>query len=270
MRQVSTIYTTSQIFVSVERRGPDYCAEPFTKKGGGSEQISLLLPLFVFSLSKEMSRAIGVVVADAQVLCRLGLCELLRDQPGMEVIGQASDTPSLLKEVGEKQPEVVIVDYNQPGYFDTQIAQLVKLRAPKTRLLIISSDDRKDRIYQVLEEGVNAFITKQCDPEEIVDAVKATAKGEKFYCHKILDLIIERSFPNKSEKCDATPLSAREKEILTLVAKGKVAKEIAAELFISPHTIYTHRKNILRKLKLTSPTELIVYALEQGMIEIDI
>ena len=116
---------------------------------------------------------------------------------------------------------------------------------------------------------MNSFLTKQCDEEEILDAIKATAKGDKFYCHKILDLIIERSFPSKSENCNATPLSPREKEILTLVAKGKIAKEIAAELHISPHTIYTHRKNILKKLKLTSPTEMIVYALEHGLIDLD-
>jgi DNA-binding NarL/FixJ family response regulator len=82
-------------------------------------------------------------------------------------------------------------------------------------------------------------------------------------------MIIERSFPTKKEDCSATALTPREKEILTLVAKGKVAKEIAAELHISPHTIYTHRKNILKKLQLTSPTEMIVYALENGLIELN-
>ncbi|MBK8501897.1 MAG: response regulator transcription factor [Saprospiraceae bacterium] len=216
-----------------------------------------------------MSDKVRVVVADAQVLCRVGLCQVLKAEEQIEIVGEANNTESLLSLVSEVKPQVVIIDYNQPGYFDARIAGQIKDISPITDILVISSDDRKERIYQVLEDGVNSFLTKQCDEGEIIDAIRATAKGDKFYCHKILDLIIERSFPSKSENCAATPLSPREKEILTLVAKGKIAKEIAAELHISPHTIYTHRKNILRKLKLTSPTEMIVYALEQGLIELE-
>lgn len=216
-----------------------------------------------------MKDKVRVVVADAQVLCRVGLCQVLKTEEQIVVIGEAHNADSLLSITVEEKPDVIIIDYNQPGFFDARIAGQVKEISPSTEILVISSDDRKDRIYQVLEDGVNSFLTKQCDQEEIIDAIRATAKGEKFYCHKILDLIIERSFPSKSEDCTATPLSVREKEILTLVAKGKIAKEIASELHISPHTIYTHRKNILRKLKLTSPTEMIVYALEHGLIELD-
>jgi DNA-binding NarL/FixJ family response regulator len=216
-----------------------------------------------------MSDKVQVVVADAQVLCRVGLCQVLKDEEQIEVVGEADNTESLLSLVKDLKPHVVIIDYNQPGYFDARIAGQIKEISPVTDILVISSDDRRERIYQVLEDGVNSFLTKQCDEGEIIDAIRATAKGDKFYCHKILDLIIERSFPSKSENCGATPLSPREKEILTLVAKGKIAKEIAADLHISPHTIYTHRKNILRKLKLTSPTEMIVYALEHGLIELE-
>ncbi len=212
---------------------------------------------------------VSVIVADAQVLCRVGLCKVLELAEDVEVIGQAENAEELLTKSKKLQPDVVIVDYNQPTFFDHHIVRKVKEISPKTDLLIISSDNRKDRIYQVLEDGSNSFLTKQCDEGEILDAIRATAKGEKFYCHKILDLIIERSFPSKSEDCSATPLTPREKEILTLVAKGKVAKEIAADLHISPHTIYTHRKNILKKLNLTSPMEMVVYALEHGLIDLN-
>ncbi len=216
-----------------------------------------------------MSEKIQIAVADAQTLCRVGLCQVINMTPDIEVAGQAKNSEDLLSLVAEKHIDVVVIDYNQPRYFDQTIIHEIKAISPQTHLLVISSDERKERIYRVLEDGVNSFLTKQCDEQEILDAIKATAKGEKFYCHKILDLIIKRSFPSKSEDCGATPLSAREKEILALVAKGMVAKEIAAELHISPHTIYTHRKNILRKLNLTSPTEMIVYALEQGLIELN-
>ncbi len=215
-----------------------------------------------------MSDKVQVVVADAQVLCRVGLCQVLKDAADVEVVGQAEDMDGLLAIVEEKQVDVVIVDYHQPKFFDASVATQVKQVSPDTNLLVISSDNRKERIYDVLESGVNSFITKQCEEQEILDAVAATASGEKFFCHKILDLIVAKSFPQHSKDDGAAKLSAREKEILTLVAKGMVAKEIAAELHISPHTIYTHRKNILKKLKLTSPTEMIVYALEHGLIEL--
>ncbi len=213
-----------------------------------------------------MQSKVRVVLADAQVLCRVGLCAVLKDEQQIEVIGEAEDAKSLLEITKKQKPDVIILDYNQPGHFDPKIAATIKKESPDTELLVISSDHRRERIYSVLEAGVNSFITKQCDQEEILDAIRATAKGEKFFCHKILDLILKRSFPGHSDNCEATPLTPREKEILTLVAQGMVAKEIAAELHISPHTIYTHRKNILRKLKLTSPMEMIVYALEHGIV----
>ncbi len=216
-----------------------------------------------------MNQKTKVVVADAEVLCRVGMCGLLESLEDLVVIGQAANTKSLLALVHKETVDLVVVDYNQPNFFDPSIARKIKKVSPSTKILVISSDNRRDRIYQVLEDGVHSFLTKQCDEGEILDALRATAKGEKFYCHKILDMIIERSFPSKEVDCSATSLTPREKEILTLVAQGMVAKEIAADLHISPHTIYTHRKNILRKLKLTSPTEMIVYALEHGLIDLN-
>ncbi|NND05338.1 MAG: response regulator transcription factor [Saprospiraceae bacterium] len=215
-----------------------------------------------------MSSKIQVALADADVLCRVGLSGLLAKISDTEIVGEAGNTEELLRILQDDHVDVVIVDYNQPKYFDYTIAAQIKKISTDTQILVISSDSRRERIYQVLEDGVSSFLTKQCDENEILDAIAATAKGEKFYCHKILDMIIERSFPSKDEDCTPTSLTPREKEILTLVAKGKVAKEIAAELHISPHTIYTHRKNILKKLQLTSPTEMVVYALEHGLIDL--
>lgn len=215
-----------------------------------------------------MNPSISIAIADAQVLCRVGLCQLLKEDQDIDIVGQAGNDKELLDIVLKHKPDVVVVDYNQPQYFDHTITQKLKEVSPDTRILVISSDVRKDRIYQVLENGVNSFLTKQCDETEIQEAIRTTARGEKFYCHKILDLILERSFPGKNGKSSGDTLTPREKEILTQVAKGKIAKEIAADLHISTHTIYTHRKNILKKLGLTSPTEMIVYALEHGLIEL--
>lgn len=215
-----------------------------------------------------MKKKTTVVVADSQMLCRVGLCKVLSESPQIDIVGEAENSDQLLQKVTHHKCDVVVVDYNQPKYFDDTIISRIKKRSPKTEVLVISSDDRKDRIFGVLEQGVNSYLTKQCDAKEIIDAIAATSRGEKFYCHKILDLLVKKSFPQKDEG-GPNKLTPREIQILKLVAQGKVAKEIASDLDISPHTIYTHRKNILGKLNLTSPMEMIVYALEHGIIELD-
>ncbi|MEM6965044.1 MAG: response regulator transcription factor [Bacteroidota bacterium] len=110
-------------------------------------------------------------------------------------------------------------------------------------------------------------MTKGCDEEEIINAIKATAKQERFFCNKILNFILEKSFA-KSDDGTTTPLTTREIEIVRLVVEGKIAKEIADELNLSTHTIYTHRKNIMNKLELKSTSELVLYAVEKGFVKL--
>jgi DNA-binding NarL/FixJ family response regulator len=138
---------------------------------------------------------------------------------------------------------------------------------PNINILIISGDEDKKAIYDVLESGVNSFLTKTCDEHEIKDAIAATAKGDKFYCTRIIDYLLEKSFAkDEVEDCSPTPLSPREVEIVRLIAQGLIAKEIADELSLSTHTIYTHRKNIMKKLNMNSSSELILYALNNGLV----
>ena len=121
--------------------------------------------------------------------------------------------------------------------------------------------------YSVVEDGVNSFLTKSCNEEEIINAVKATAKGEKFFCHKIINFILEKSFQKEDDNCEPTPLTPREIEIVRLVAQGKIAKEIASQLNLSTHTVYTHRKKIMKKLEFKHASDLVMYAISKGIVE---
>jgi len=207
---------------------------------------------------------ISIVLADAEFLIRVGLKHLLRDD-AFEIVGEAENEPELLDVLRAKQPKVVILDYNQPQSFAHATVKKIKSASPDTNILIISSDNDKQSIYTVLEDGVNSFLTKHCDEEEIVDAVEATAKGERFFCNTVLEFILEKSFA-KEEQYAPTPLTPRETEIVRLVAKGLIAKEIASKLNLSTHTIYTHRKNIMKKLNLNTASELVLYAVNQGIV----
>jgi DNA-binding NarL/FixJ family response regulator len=206
----------------------------------------------------------AVIIADAHYLTRVGLRQILAEMPACEVVGEATSEAQLLVKLDKTQAEIVVLDYNQPGRFSTNTIEKIR-RSPLSRLLIISGDEDKKSIYQVLESGVNSFLSKQCGEKEIVDAVEATANNEKFYCTNVLNHLLEKSFPKEAD-CAPTPLSPREIEIVRLVASGLIAKEIAGKLHLSTHTIYTHRKNIMKKLKLGTTSELVLFAVNEGLV----
>ncbi len=209
---------------------------------------------------------ISIVLADAQYLTRLGLRRLLEGIATFEVLGEAGDEEELLEELKLHEPQVVILDYNHPEHFSHKTLDQIKHISPKSRILVISEDNNKNSIYDVLEHGVSSFLTKTCGEEEIIDAINATARGQKFFCTKVLDYLLEKSFA-KGEDCAPTPLTPREIEIVKLISKGLIAKEIADELNLSPHTVYTHRKKIMKKLNLNTSSELVLYAVNTGIVE---
>ncbi len=207
----------------------------------------------------------AVIIADAHYLTRVGLRQILAEIPNCEVVGEASSEAQLLGKLTTTKPEIVVLDYNQPGRFSTETVEKIRQSSPQSNILIISGDEDKRTIYQVLESGVNSFLSKHCGEKEIVDAVEATANNEKFYCTNVLNHLLEKSFPKEAD-CSPTPLSAREIEVVRLVASGLIAKEIGGKLHLSTHTVYTHRKNIMKKLKLGTTSELVLFAVNEGLV----
>ena len=210
---------------------------------------------------------ITIALADAQYLIRIGLRHLLEGKELFNIIGEANNENQLLDLLKETPAQVVILDHDQPGSFDISIIKKIKEVAPHSNILIISADNEKENIYAVVEDGVNSFLTKCCDEGEIINAIKATAKGEKFFCHKIINFILEKSFHKEEINCEPTPLTPREIEIVRLVAQGKIAKEIGSLLNLSTHTVYTHRKKIMKKLEFKNASDLVMYAISKGIVE---
>ncbi len=211
-------------------------------------------------------RTISILIADNQFLIRSGLRHLLNSIPTFKIISEVKNSEDLLIQLEAKKIDVIIVDHRNLTGFDENILKQIKQNNPKTNILVISADEKKKRILSLLENGINSFLTKECDEEEIINAVNATSKNEKFFCNKVLDFLIENTFSDE-KKSKSPQLSPREKEIVNLVVSGKVAQAIADELNLSKHTVYTHRKNIMKKLKLNSASELFLYAINEGLIE---
>ncbi len=210
---------------------------------------------------------IKIAIVDAQYLIRTGLRCILQKYPEFRVIAELADAEHLVELILEQKPDLVIIDYNQEGFIDYERFIHILNSYTSVRFLVISNEKDKDRILHILEQGVSTFLTKTCDEEEIVSAAKAAVSQDKYFCTKILDLIMDKSCGPAVERCQATGLSNREVEIVRLVVEGFSAKEIGETLFLSPHTVYTHRKNIMRKLHINSTSELVMYAVSTGIVD---
>ena len=207
-----------------------------------------------------------VLLADAQFLIRFALKELLKETNTFQVIGEAGNEAELNSFIAKTPPDIIVIGYNQPGFFSIESIKNVKEQHPTIELLVISSDDNKENIYDVINSGVLRFLTKKCDAHEINEAFRAIMRGEKFFCASIFNFIFEMSFSQNNYSSNPLPLSARELEIVQLIAQGLVAKEIGKKLNLSTHTVYTHRKNIMEKLKLRRSSELVLFAVNKGLL----
>ena len=216
-----------------------------------------------------MREEITICLADTHYLSRLGLKQLLLEKTQYQIVAEVGDEAELLQQLSHATVDLVILDYNQPDYFSVHTIRHIRESFPEVNILVISSDNDKKNIDLALEHGVNSYLTKTCDQEEIFDALKAAHKGDKYFCTKILDYILEKSFSKPLVPVDAVPLTGREIEIVQLISKGLIAKEIGNNLNLSTHTVYTHRKNIMKKLQMNSVSELMLYALNKGIITAD-
>lgn len=184
-----------------------------------------------------------------------------------EIIGTVEDVSRIDEITRELKPDLLIADYNIPNYLSLEKLESV-ITDTHVNTLIISSDNNHQSIRKSLKIGIKGYITKECSREEIILAIRSTAKGEKFFCHRILDVIMEKE-SSATGACEPTVLTVRELEILELLAKGFSTQRAADKLNLSPHTIHTHRKSIIKKLGIKSPTEFVLYAIDFGLITIN-
>jgi DNA-binding NarL/FixJ family response regulator len=210
---------------------------------------------------------IKVIIADAQFLIRLALRTVIENNKfNIEIIGEANSFEALMLLASQNRPDVVLLDYTQKEGFSIENIKTLKKSFSKTNILIISSDNNKYNIYKAIDFGGIGYLTKDCDQDEILNAIAAVAKGEKFMCHKIIDIVLDKDKGASPSNCLPINISFRELEIIELTANGKSAKEIAKDLFLSTHTVYTHKKNIMKKIGVNTTSELILYAIQNDLV----
>ena len=212
----------------------------------------------------------SIIIADSSTISRLGLNAIINQMDGFIVVGEADSSEGVLALINVKSPDLVIIDFLSDD-FDIETVMSIKRKFPKLFLLGITPLQNGNTLINALRAGIDSYIKKSCDIPEVVDAIESTSKGKSFYCGKILEKIRKESIDisemnNIDLSCDAVALSRREKEILTLISEGLTNSKIAEMLFLSSHTITTHRKNIMSKLGVKNTAGIVMYAVKSGIV----
>lgn len=211
---------------------------------------------------------IKILIADNSYLIREGLRSIISGIKEFKFVGEVEKAEDIAEKILLYQPNVLVIDYTSP-FFCIQDLQIIHQKFPATNILAITNPETKTTISQAIENGVVSYLLKDCGKDEIIEAIQNTARGQKFFCGKILDIVIKDKdvIPSEKISCDGVKLSSREVEIIQLVAEGMSNKEIADRLFLSVHTITTHRKNIMSKLGVNNTAGLVMFAIRQNLIK---
>ena len=206
---------------------------------------------------------ITVHIACINILFARGLKSVVKSDENISFVGTSFTTDELFANLKKTQPDVLIYDTNIASDIHRTVEQ-IKSISPKTKFVAISDTENVFVVRSVINSGVNSYLFNCCDEEEVLNAVKASSKNEKFFCGKVLDLMLEDRGIYGS--CDPVSLSTREVEILKMIAESNSTKDISKKLFLSVHTVNTHRKNIIKKIGLRNPADLVKFAIKNGLI----
>lgn len=207
-----------------------------------------------------------IVIADTAFIIRKGLRTLISEHPGFECVAEVSDSEELAEVLEHKQPHVLIVDHCCDDCFSLQAISNIKKAYPALNILVISHEKTVEEIRKIIGIGIKNYLLKDCDEREIKEAITCCAKGVKYFCGQIVDVLVEKELSAK-EHCETGGITERELEIIQLLVSGRRPKEIADELNISPFTVNTHRRNIYKKLGITHSYELAKYANRTGLMK---
>ncbi|KIC49010.1 response regulator transcription factor [Tateyamaria sp. ANG-S1] len=208
-----------------------------------------------------MTDTIRVLIVDDHPMVAQGIQSVLEDQDGISVVGTLSNGRMLMDQLDDFDPDVILMDLNMPEMGGLTATELVLEKRPGTRILILSMHDSPEYISSALSHGAMGYVLKDVPTEEIAEAVETVMKGERYLCTGAEGAIA----PKRSDTAGA--LTGREQTILLQLAQGLSNKEVAIALDISVRTVETHRKNIKRKLGISSTAGLTRYALEHGVLQ---
>jgi Response regulator containing a CheY-like receiver domain and an HTH DNA-binding domain len=207
---------------------------------------------------------VSIFITDDHPLVLEGLKNVLSEADGFQVSGCFANAAATLEAIGSEPPAVLLLDINLPDINGIDLVRKVKGLSPATRIIALSVHNEYAVINSMFQEGADGYIQKNAVGEEIVDGIRTVINGRRFLCSQSAEIMKRKT----TEGLKSVPkVTRREKEILHQAAKGLTTQEIAAVLFISPHTVESHRKNLMEKFEVKNLASAIKLAMEYGLIQ---
>ena len=224
------------------------------------------------TLSEDVG-VIRVLIADDQPLFRRGLNVVLHTEERIDVIAEAEDGEEAIQKAEELAPDVVLMDVRMPKVNGIEAARSIRELVPSTKILMLTVSDEEDDLFQAIKAGANGYLLKEVSVEEVAEAVRAVVQGQTLITPSMASKLLNEFVSldrrvNEKQQLPSPTLTARELEVLKLVAKGMSNREIADELYISENTVKNHVRNILEKLHLHSRMEAVIYAVKERLLDI--
>ncbi len=216
-----------------------------------------------------MSAEIQILIADDHAVVREGLRALIDTEPGMELVGEASDGLEAVQKSAALEPDVILLDLVMPSKGGLEAIREIKEQNPRARILVLTSFAEDEKVFPAIKAGAQGYLLKDSSPRELLQAIRDIHHGQPSM-HPTIARKLMREIQRGSEQPPAEePLTEREVEVLSLVAQGFANQEIADQLFVSERTVRTHVSNILSKLHLANRTQAALYALRKGFASLD-
>ena len=212
---------------------------------------------------------IRVFVAEDHAVVRKGICALLTLEPGIEVVGEASNGQEAVRGIERLQPNVILMDLVMPEMDGMEAIQQVMAHQPEARILVLTSFATDDKVFPAIKAGALGYLLKDSEPSDVVRAIRQVHRGESSLHPRIARKLMQELSRPPEQPPTPDPLTQREVEVLGLVAQGKSNRQIADDLVITEGTVRVHVSNILSKLHLASRTQATLYALREGLATLE-
>jgi two-component system, NarL family, response regulator LiaR len=211
---------------------------------------------------------IRLLIVDDHKVVRQGLRFLLQHEADIEIVGEAADGEQAVALVREHVPAVVLLDLLMPKMDGLTALRAIKEISPSTQVIILTSHQGDDELFDAIKAGALSYVLKTAGVDVVVESVRAAARGESLLDPSVAAKVLEEMRRTRGRD-DADPLSRREVEVLSALARGRSNKEIAKELSIGEETVKTHVSNILSKLHLADRTQAAIYGLQKRLVRLD-
>ena len=211
-----------------------------------------------------------LILADSNELVRIGIRSVLKAETQVQIVGEAKSNDELIEMLRSFGADVIVMDYTAAG-FTIDVLAKIKSEFSNVHILAITPEQPAQILVDSLRAGVTSYVKKDCSIPEIIDAVKETLNGNRFFCGQILEAIQEANLNiddihDEAFSCEAVLISKRECEIIVLISEGNTNVQIADKLFLSSHTVNTHRKNIMSKLGVKNTAGIVMYAVKTNLV----